>query len=64
MNEIKIGSLQFSRIVSEEKISALSEKFENYLSKSYKIVAKKIPYLEGDEALKKNYQILYYLKNK
>lgn len=63
MNIIKTGSLQISGRVSKEKIAILTENFENYLNKNYKIIAK-LPNPEGNAAMRKNFQILYYLQHK
>ena len=63
MNMIKTGSFQVSGRVSKEKIAILTENFENYLNKNYKIIAK-LPNPEGNAAMKKSFQILYYLQYK
>ncbi len=64
MNLIKTGTIQFTGMESKEKIASLSEKFENYLNKNYEIVAKFALKFRDNGALKKNLQILYYLKDK
>lgn len=63
MNIIKTGSLQVSGRVSKEKVAIISENFETYLSKNYRIIAK-LPNPEGNAAMRKNFQILYYLQRK
>ena len=62
MSEIKIGSLQFSGIKSKEKMTQLTNQFENYLNKSYTIILKRIP---NEKNSKRNmFKILYYLIKK
>ena len=64
MNEIKTATIHFSGIASKERILKLKEKFEKYINKSYDIIAKEVPNLEGEAALRKNLQILYFIKQK
>ena len=63
MNIIKTSSIHFTKKLSKETIASLSETFENYLSKNYKIIAK-FPHLGEAASKRKNFQILYYLQHK